>query len=133
MYKVHRTKEGKNMFISQMDDSHLTNTIKFILRKIKICKDALGLEIKATKLQSALYRIDEKELASQAKEEITEICETMYPYLAEAMLRGISFTTELQDLLERKVAEKKFNIDSIIGLDDDDDIEQSFIDHDWEM
>lgn len=110
MLELHKTNAGEQMFISQMDNEHLQNTINCYFIKIEQAKSLLNTSVSVDKLKSALYEIDNKQIAKQASRLIKRITEKLYPYLAEAMLRGISYTERMQKVYERKIAEPKFDI-----------------------
>ena len=105
MYEEHRTKDGKEMLICQMDDKHLGNTINLFLNKLGEAKRLLTLEISENKFKSALRGRSSKDLTKAAERAIREITEKLYPYLAESMLRGIYYTERMQAIFERKGAE----------------------------
>lgn len=107
MFVRHRTKDGKVMFISQMSDSHLESTIMMFLNSIREYKNKLIAEdIKTSPMQSVLYDVDPKRVQKQAKHGIKVATDKLYPYLAEACLRGMDFSKELQDVYERDGTEK---------------------------
>lgn len=117
MLRIHKTKEGDRLFISQMDDTHLVNTISLIMKRICKCKNALSSKISISSFKAALYKVDTNSLVESAKERIAEETNILYPYISEAMLRGMSFTKELQELFERTGQEVRFGIEA----DSDDD------------
>ncbi len=126
MLRVHTTKEKEKMFVSQMEDAHLRATINLYLNRIRTLKDALSMKVTVSPFKSALYGIDMNDLSEQAKEKISDSANLLYPYLAEAMLRGMDFKVELQEIFERTGAEAKFFIDDgfrSLGYDNDDDDE----------
>lgn len=97
----HTTRDGQSMFISEMEDSHLSHTIRLILRKINEAKAILyNTRTDENKLKSAIYKIP------KVKEEdvmsfIQKYTVMLSPYIMESTLRGISFTEELQSTFER--------------------------------
>lgn len=111
MNKLHTTKSGETLMIAQMDDSHLTNHIKLLLRHIEQAKGALGANMKVSKFQSAMYGVNQESLEKKAAKKIKGIADQLYPYLAEAMLRGINFTTELQKIFERTGKEERITVE----------------------
>ena len=111
MNKLHKTKAGDSMMISQMEDDHLSNHIKLLLRKIDSAKNALDANMKISKFQSAMYGVNNESLEKKASKVIKDMAEKLYPYLAEAMLRGISFTKELQKTFERSTAEIRIQVE----------------------
>ena len=101
MLKTHTTKSGVAMRICQMEDSHLDNTIKMIVRKIEEAKLLVRSNINADSFTEALYEVDIEAISNRAKEVIPEMTEILYPYLAEAMLRGKDYSLLLQEAFER--------------------------------
>ena len=106
MHFVHTTREGKNLFISQLDDEHLFNTILMHVRKIKEISNMLSEEAaKVSKLSAALYDINPEQMAVQAKRELPRAVTVLYPYLAEAVLRNLrmdEISAAMQDAFQRK-------------------------------
>lgn len=102
MNRVHVTKDGDRMFISEMDDNHLQNMIKLALKGIEEIKAGLRNEVVEDKFKTALYGegegFDEDELTDMLERLTTNI----YPYLAEIALRGINMSAELQKVFERE-------------------------------
>ena len=101
MNKTHTTKDGSKMLICQMDDSHLKNTINYMIREINKQKANLSASVEITPLKSALYGIKKEDVSGRAHRAIPKMVELMFPYLAEAMLRGMDFSKDLQEMLER--------------------------------
>jgi hypothetical protein len=102
MFERHITKEGKELFISQMSDSHLESTIMMYINKIREAKNNLIAEdIRVSPMQTILYGVDPKALQKRARHTIRAVSTKLYPYLAEACLRGMDFSKELQDVYER--------------------------------
>lgn len=112
MYKLHSTKSGESMFISMMEDEHLQNTIMLYINKIRGQKDLLGAKVNISPMKMAMYGIDTQTLVDTAKRTIQGTCTKLYPYLAEAMLRGFDYKAQLQEIFERTGAEAKFELDA---------------------
>jgi len=89
------------MMVCQMDDFHLMNTVKMILREIEKAKAVTGMSVKLNSFERILFDLDEENLAETAAEAIKELTEKLYPYLAECALRGLSIEKELQATFER--------------------------------
>lgn len=111
MIGKHTTIDGKTMLIAQMKDSHLENTIELYLKKIEGAKDILEAKVSVSKFRGSLYGFDDNTLAMKAKKQIRALTGKLLPYLAEAMLRGINFTEDLQRVFERKNPEEGFDFD----------------------
>ena len=101
MFKRHKTKDGDEMFISQMEDSHLTNTINYYLRKVREAKDSLTKSVAIDPFKGALYGIEPEAVRNMAMTAVVNLTAKLYPYLSEAMLRGIDFKEQLQEIYGR--------------------------------
>ncbi len=110
MNNIHITKDGKKMLISQMENNHLLNTIKFYLNKIESAKKYLESKINMNNFKSALYGINNEQVSKKAKESIPIITNKLLPYIFEAALRGVDITELLQNVYERKEKENQFDI-----------------------
>lgn len=108
MLKVHTTREGASTFISQMEDDHLKNTITMYLSKISQLKGALEAKVNVSPFKAALYEVDVQVVSETAKKHISAHANKLYPYLAEAMLRGFDFSKELRVVFERDGQEALF-------------------------
>jgi len=104
MYEVHQTRDGITIYISQMDDEHLKNTINLKLRKIAALK-GISVKVELNEFQKALYDLSEQEFSEKQANRLRKEVGGIYAYLAEAMLRGISYTEQLQKIFERTGAE----------------------------
>ena len=96
------------MFISQMEDSHLANTINLMLRKINEAKASLGTAINIDPASAAIYGINTKAISQRAKDSIRPMIRLLYPYLSEAALRGMDMKEALQDAFGREGKETRF-------------------------
>jgi glutamine cyclotransferase len=67
--------------------------------------------VKIGKLKSSLYGINEKYVSEKASEMVRNNVLMLYPYLAEAMLRGFSYTEELRQIFQRTGKEETFDIE----------------------
>lgn len=102
---VHKTKEGKHILIGQMDDEHLFNYVKLVIKA--------SLEIKGISTDSmtpfqrvmlGMPEVRQEDSAEQVRLHIIKL----YPYFTEMILRDHPKLTKvskmLQDLMERKDA-----------------------------
>lgn len=103
MLEQHITKGGEMCLIAQMNDDHLRRMIRLILKavvEIKSKSETADLD----PYQTALYglrSIDVEDAARVNREAIRKL----YPYLAEAYLRGIDdLRDELRDAIGRSEA-----------------------------
>lgn len=112
MLHIHKTQDGQRMYVSQMTDEHLLNFIKMQCKKIKSCSIALSATVAVAALQGALYGISTEHISNQAKTALPGLVSGLYPYLAEACLRGLTeATTTIQDALGRKTVEAPLPIE----------------------
>lgn len=112
MLRKHYTRGGETMFISQMEDEHLRNTIEIFLREIEKCIGLLDFKVGLSRFKSALYKVDSEEIADRAEERLQKVVNKSYPYLSEALLRGMDFKDRLQEVFQRKGAEEKFLVEA---------------------
>jgi hypothetical protein len=119
----HITKDGKEMFITQMEDDYLKEIIQLYFDRMRKAKKALDVKIKANKLKMALYSIDESSVAERAKGTLLKFTHEIMPYIFEACLRGMQFTKDLQELYERTGKE------DLIELEMFDHRENEFLDY----
>lgn len=110
MNVIHRTREGTRMLVSQMTDDHLVNTITLICNQITEARAQLDANIGITAFKAAIYRINPKTISEQAKQALPGLIRSLYPYVTEATLRGLSITPLLQQTFDRKTAEDTFSI-----------------------
>lgn len=87
MLETHVTNEGRTLLIAQMDDNHLRNMIRLVLRAIKEVK-AKSESADMDPYSAALYGIRSVDPQEAAEMNRAAICK-LYPYLAEAFLRGM--------------------------------------------
>ena len=102
MNKIHKTKEGKKMYISEMEDTHLTNYIRLALKGVEKIKEQLRGTTETDPFKIALYNKRETYDNEQLSDLLEDICDNLYPYLAELALRGIDMSEELRKVFERQ-------------------------------
>lgn len=96
MLEQHTSSEGITTLICQMSNEHLTNAIRYYCRKIKQVRQASEVTNTGNDYSNALYgfhQIDQETAAEINRMAIQKL----YPYLAEALLRGL--TEVRQDLI----------------------------------
>lgn len=116
MNRVHVTKDGSRLFISEMDDTHLQSMIKLMLRGVNKIKKQLRCEVVEDKFRTAMYGEKDMVDMDQLNEMLENLTDKLYPYLAEIALRGIDMSTELQATFEREGM-------NLIRKDDDEDFQ----------
>ena len=99
---IHRTREGKELLLAELEDTYLTNIINLKLDTLEIAKRVLRETTKRHKFDEALYG----ELMSEEKARnfVAGLDRNVAPYLVEALIRGLEISTYVkryQDLIER--------------------------------
>ena len=104
MYEIHKTAEGHEILIAEMEDSHLLNTINLFCRRIGEAVRVINLEedVKPDKVIAHLQpRYSAANLLAKARKELTDLDEKIAPYIVEAALRGLSVSALLQKAYQR--------------------------------
>lgn len=110
MYAIHKTSDGRTMFISEMEDSHLLNTINYILREIDSIKKAYLLKQDPNLVFYKLLSTRSRCLSEEALgERLSYRIEALYPYVLEASLRGLNISSNLQETFKRTSKEEGFS------------------------
>jgi len=106
MKRVHRTKDGQDMLVSEMEDSHLVNTIKMIIKNMQAAKNIIDQELKATDSYALLNGMpDSKEARGKAKAFLKQSPQKLEMYIFELFLRGLDESkvrADLQEVMGRK-------------------------------
>lgn len=121
---THTDREGNKKLISQMSDTHLKNIIEMYLTQMETAKASLIASITSLKFKSALYGISDDQIEKKSGKLLRHHNKKLVPYLAEAMIRGISFTERLQKIHDRQGAEMLFAVEDgsrLLDFDDDDE------------
>ncbi|MCP4544223.1 MAG: hypothetical protein GY832_44490 [Chloroflexi bacterium] len=104
MLEIHGTRKGNVMLIAQMGDDHLCNMISLVIRKAREVKAMADRAAGFDAYQQRLYNV--KQVTQEDAAEATRMAlQKLYPYLAEAYLRGLEGPRlELVDFLGREEA-----------------------------
>ena len=97
MLERHYTKDGATLLVAQMSNQHLTAMIRLIIKGMRENREAIEKDETMTAYQRRLYNIPEKDPRTVASQNRAAI-EKLYPYLAEAFLRGDDFDQVRDDL-----------------------------------
>ena len=89
MYEIHTTRDGEQMMICCMKDSHLYNTIKLMLNRIRLCRELLFSQ-QADDAMVSVFQPEHSLAAARdrAKSEMQRMHQKIQPYIMEAALRG---------------------------------------------
>lgn len=93
---THITKGGNTLFVKDMDNSHLINTIRLLIRNAEV----VNLEKKEnlTKVSSLTYK---KKITKTQKEVlVNKFNRHIYKYIAEASIRGLDIEFLLKQIRE---------------------------------
>lgn len=129
MIEIHTTTTGQKLFISQMNDKHLQNTIKLLCRKIKKLRESVAAPPVVNSEKAAVYGISEVTYGGNVRAELPRIIRKLYPYLAEAFLREMStgggILNAVQEAMGRTDREDSLPVtpDTVTIADKDDEIE----------
>jgi hypothetical protein len=101
MIGFHVTSDRRKMLICSMTDDHLLNTIRMACRQIKTMTTCEKVE---TKDPAVLAYMRQNKIKQRLRDEdrVLEFTRSLFPYIAEATLRGIMITDLLQDTFQRK-------------------------------
>jgi hypothetical protein len=97
MFETHTTKDGQSMLICQMEDRHLSNTIKSFCREIEKCRKVItqpSVENELIAIFNSGY--SQANLKEQAVNQLKKYHQRLQPYLGEALLRGLDLSKELK-------------------------------------
>lgn len=98
---THKTKDGKLMYLKDMDNDHLKNTINLFIRKLEAAKQVILSN--DDKFKREFYKT--KSTNERAKRDIEIFNLFIYKYIAESAIRAINIDGELEKirlLLDRK-------------------------------
>ena len=110
---VHRTKEGDEMLVSQMDDSHLINTMKVFLRKLSVAKRVI--DGGKTSGFMALLEGEEPGMSEEAAARYVQAFQGRFPvYFLELSVRGLHeeisvILDEYRKVIGRTEQKERFN------------------------
>jgi hypothetical protein len=123
MFDKHKTQGGVTLMICEMDDQHLINTIKIILRKINAINLFSMSENNIDDYEMELYeypKVNKKDAAKLTKKASLALA----PYILELCLRGLpnEITIDLQKTFNRtKQFIRKHNIPLLLNDKQHDD------------
>lgn len=100
MLETHTTSDGHKMLVAEMRDSHLMNTIRLYCRKMQDTRNSIDAKGQMSPVERAMYDLPEH-TPEEAGWELKRLANHLYPYLAEAFLRGLDTPGELIDAVGR--------------------------------
>ena len=83
--KIHRTRDGKELPIASMDDTHLVNMLNIVYQKVMIIKNSRSAGDPFKARLYGMRKIDDE----QAADMISEALQELAPYFIEAYLRNL--------------------------------------------
>lgn len=105
MYNIHTTRDGEQMLIAQMEDKHLINTIRMILRKVQSATAALSNPVTINPMIGVFHpEMKTDEIRRKAENVIRQGVDSLQPYLMEAYMRpgmAIALQEDMQSAFGR--------------------------------
>ncbi|MBW4687749.1 MAG: hypothetical protein KME40_22230 [Komarekiella atlantica HA4396-MV6] len=97
MFETHTSKDGITVLICQMDDRHLSNTVKAYCREIEKCRKVVT-QPSAENQMIAIFNSNysQANIKEQVVNQLKIYHERLQPYLGEALLRGLNLSNELK-------------------------------------
>ena len=106
----HVTKEGREISLCEMENSHLTNYINMVLNTAEVCKNVINSGPGTETITELLHGVSRKQQIHSAKAKIKEIYQLLPHYIMEASIRGIDFGARLREVFEREKKSVKINL-----------------------
>lgn len=101
--KLHKTKNGRNMQICEMDDNHLKNTINLFLSGLNTSRNILEEKEIQTRFAK---KWNKRSMNFDDAEDFIERFQERFPhYLEEALIRNLDISREIESY--RKIIERK--------------------------
>lgn len=104
-FMQHTTRNGETILISEMEDSHLKNTISYKIKKLRMAKAILRANNeKPDEFFESIYNRPRLS-KSEAKNHVKYFMKNVAPYILEMMIREEDVSeciSDIQTLLERK-------------------------------
>lgn len=93
MLEEHYTREGNKMLVAEMTDDHLQNLVKLKIAKLGQLQSQMTENPNISEFQARLYGVETVDVKAAARES-RNIIKSLYPYLAELYLRGLTDLVE---------------------------------------
>ena len=93
MLEEHCTREGDKMLVAEMGDDHLQNLVKLKIAKLGQLQSQMMENPNMSEFQARLYGVETVDVKAAARES-RNIIKSLYPYLAELYLRGLTDLVE---------------------------------------
>jgi len=115
--KTHITKDGNRMYISQMEDIHLLNTVNLKLNNLDKAKKALLVKgnLFLDNINGMIYSEE------SAEAYIETFIESFSEYILEVVIRGLDISdirSRYIELIERSIAVPNDNIVLLSGVEE---------------
>lgn len=89
------------MLVANMTNEHLENTIKLFIKRIKQAIHIINWTPEKLRPEYLVANVSTRDIQKQARDVLRISLENLPKYIFEATVRGISFSKELQDALDR--------------------------------
>lgn len=99
--KKHTTEDGRSIFVSEMPDQHLKNTVNVLINNAQAMKALIKGGAGPETITEIIHGVSRKQQIGVAREKVKSIYVNLAPYIMECMIRGIDFSKELADAFER--------------------------------
>jgi hypothetical protein len=137
-FSMHTNRQGDQIMISMMEDSHLKNTIHMLMRQLTQSANILTASVTLDPMTSAFTDNVKQEMKGTAKLKIEKILTTLNGYLVEYLLvrgnaqtvEGLAIVQTFQDIFKRSAPVPQFKnlLQSVEPYDEDDELEtQEFL------
>ena len=93
MLEKHHTREGHKMLVAEMTDDHLQNLVKLKIAQLGKLQSQMAQAPAMSEFQARLYGVEAVDVEAAARES-RSIIKSLYPYLAELYLRGLTDLVE---------------------------------------
>lgn len=100
----HTTKTGEELYLMDMDESHLINTMNLYIRNFRLAKSLVNGEKEIDNFKSRYYKRESK--LENPELYIDNFDEKIAPYIYEAALRRIDITEQINEILTTTEREK---------------------------
>ena len=105
MYETHKDSQGMEILIAEMEDSHLTNTISLLCRRIAQAISVINSDPEEQQVDKVIAHLQPKYSAERirfkAEKDLVEIDKKLSAYIVEAVVRGMNVSAVVQGAYQR--------------------------------